>query len=160
MIAALAVAAMSGCAAQPGTRSGGSAPGRPASSDVGRTLGAGPTASALTARVPGCTATAVRTRAALASTAPRLARHPQVFAAASSAAACTLRGRTVVLLAFTSRSHLSEAEAVLHRIDAFYAVGADWVAAPTRVTASAIEESMSQEYAFALHGRMAVGAVS
>jgi hypothetical protein len=111
----------------------------------------------LAGRVPGCAATAIRTRAALTSTAPRLARHPQVFTAASSVAACTLRGDTAVLLAFPTRDRLSEASAVLHRIDAFYTVGPDWAEAPAKETASAIEESISQEYALALHGRMAEG---
>ena len=112
---------------------------------------------ALAGRVPGCAATAIRTRAELAATAPRLARNPQVFAAASSAAACTLRGNTAVLLAFPTHERLSHATAVLLRIDAFYAVGAGWAAAPAGMTASAVEESVSQEYALALHGRMAEG---
>ncbi|HEY2724701.1 MAG TPA: hypothetical protein VGI84_08445 [Pseudonocardiaceae bacterium] len=46
---------------------------------------------------------------------------------------------------------------MLHRIDAFYTVGPDWAEAPAKETASAIEESISQEYALALHGRMAEG---
>ena len=150
----LAAAATSGCAAQPGgpaTASHAGGTGR------GQVAGGGQSATALAGRVPGCAVTAIRNRAALASTAPRLARHPQVFAAASSAAACILRGDTAVLLAFPTRERLSEAGTVLHRIDAFYAVGADWVAAPAKVTASAVEESVSQEYALALHGRMAEG---
>lgn len=152
--AVLAAATTSGCAAQPGgTATGGHAGGNAARHPAD----GGQSATSLAGRVPGCAATAIRTRAALASTAPRLARHPQVFAAASSAAACTLRGNTAILFSFPTRDRLSEASTVLHRIDTFYTVGGDWAAAPAGVTASAVEESISQEYALALHGRMTEG---
>lgn len=156
--AVLVGAAASGCTAQPAPPAAGPATGRRASGDAaGHAADAGQSAITLAERVPGCAATAIRTRAALASTAPRLAGNPKVFAAASSAATCTLRGNTAVILALPTRDRLSEVAAVLHRIDAFYAVGTDWAAAPATAAASAVEESMSQEYALALRGRIVEG---
>jgi hypothetical protein len=79
-----------------------------------------------------------------------------VLTLAASAATCTLRGRTAVILTFTTAADQRRANAELARVDAYYAVGTTsgdrWSAAPEQVTAPSGEQSIVQDVALALRG--------
>lgn len=104
----------------------------------------------LAERVPGCsprTRTATGADLASAGLAPAAASVRQ----ASSAATGTLRGRTAIILTFTNARAQADAVAALRRVDAFYASGRGWVAAPEQINSTSGEQSIVQDVALALH---------
>ncbi len=122
----------------------------PGTRGTARTLAA----ATLAKRVPGCTPQPVR---AGDSTAPGFARVPGVFTTAASAATCTLRGRTVVIFTFADQQQQARNEADLARVDAFFAAGNGWTAAPEDISEPVGQQSVVQGVALTLHGRIEFG---
>lgn len=111
-------------------------------------------AAALASQVPGCSPAPLGTADA---SSPGLAAIPSLLRDASSAATCTLRGRTAAILTFARARDQSRAAALLRRVDAYYAGGRNWLAAPEQTAASAGEQSVVQDVALALRGTVSQG---
>jgi hypothetical protein len=111
-------------------------------------------AAALASKVPGC---APRPLSAADSGSPGLVHIPRVFTTATTSATCTLRGRKVAIFTFPNPQRQASNEADLQRVDAFYAVGNGWTAAPEEIDEPAGQQSVAQDVAIALHGRIELG---
>jgi hypothetical protein len=75
----------------------------------------------------------------------------------ASAAACTLRGRTALILTFADQPRQAAAEAELRDRVAYYAAGPGWSAAPTDTSEPVGQQSVVQGVALALGGRIETG---
>lgn len=109
------------------------------------------TAAALARQITGCAAGPLTPRTA----AQRL--HLPAARDLASAASCTLRGRTAIVLTFTSRAGQAAVDAELRDRVAFYATGPGWSAAPTDTSERAGQQSVAQGVALALGGLVATG---
>lgn len=74
----------------------------------------------------------------------------------ASAASCTLRGRTALVLTFT-RAAQAAVEARLRDRVAFYATGPSWSGAPTDTSERVGQQSVVQDVALALGGLVETG---
>jgi hypothetical protein len=141
-------------AARSSAGSGAAASGAPAQPAVR----GGDRALLLASKVSGCSPAPLNSTD---STAPGLATHPAALALAASAASCTLRGRTAVILAFTTASDQRRANSELARVDAYYATGTTagtrWSAAPEQIAAVSGQQSIVQDVALALRGLIETG---
>lgn len=111
-------------------------------------------ARTLANRVPACSPAPLGSSD---SAAPGFAGISGVFATASSSAQCAIRGSTVVIFGFSSAPDQARNEAYLRRADAYFAAGAGWTAAPEQVGEPPVEQSLVQDVAIALGGRIHTG---
>lgn len=109
------------------------------------------TAAALARQITGCQPHTLTPPAA----AQRL--HLPAARDLGSAASCTLRGRTALVLTFTSRTSQAAVEAELRDRVAYYATGPGWSAAPTDTSERVGQQSVVQDVALALGGLVETG---
>ena len=109
------------------------------------------TAAALARQITGCHPVPLTPRTA----AQRL--HLPAARDLGSAASCTLRGRTALVLTFTSRTSQAAVEAELRDRVAYYATGPGWSAAPTDTSERVGQQSVVQDVALALGGLVETG---
>jgi hypothetical protein len=75
----------------------------------------------------------------------------------ASAVACTLRGRTALILTFTGRAEQGAVEGQLRDRVAYYATGPGWSAAPSDTSERVGQQSVVQDVALALGGLVETG---
>lgn len=105
--------------------------------------------------MPGCAPHAVTVQSA--ATELRLPPGPP-FTRARSAAACTLQGRTALLLSYPDEHAESAAAAFAYPNTAYFAAGAGWLAVPIDRSEPVGQQSIVQDVALALHGHVGIGA--
>ena len=118
--------------------------------------GYGATAQRLAARVPGCAERDVDVPTA--GTDLGLPHGQRLITRASSAATCTLQGRTALLLSYSSRHDEAAAAAAAHEMTAYFASGPGWLAVPLDLSEPIGQQSVVQDIALALAGSIRIGA--
>jgi hypothetical protein len=109
------------------------------------------TAATLARRISGCDPQPLRPGAAVLR--PRLTDFRDLYSAAS----CTLRGRTALILTFNRRAEQAAVAPQLRDRVAYYATGPGWVAAPTDTSERVGQQSVVQDVALALGGLVETG---
>jgi hypothetical protein len=158
-IALLLVASVALAACATGSAGTSSATGNPGGAAAHTSAPPGGPALTLAGHLSGCTPAPLTSSDI---TSPGLATHPSVLAVASSAATCSLRGRTAVILTFADTRDRHRANTELASVDAYYATGTTggtpWSAAPEQISAVSGGQSIVQDAALALHGLIQRGA--
>ncbi len=156
-VLATAVVVLGGCTAS-GTSGGNPTAGSPTAPAPGATSPPATAypkdASALAAQVPECNGHPLRSSD---SAAPGFSGVSGVFTTASSSAACSIRGATVVIFGFSDAHSQARNEAYLRQVDAYFAYGPGWTAAPEELGEPTGQQSLVQDVAISLGGRIANG---
>lgn len=124
---------------------------RPAAAAPSSPVAGYDTAAALARQITGCNPHVLSPHTA----ANRL--HLPGTRAIVSTASCTLRGRTAIVLTFTSRGDQAAINTELSGRVAYYATGTGWSAAPTDTSERVGQQSVVQDVALALGGLVETG---
>ncbi len=117
--------------------------------------GYGIPAGQLAARVPGCGRHPVTARQAARLGFPRSDR---LYPPSASGAECRLQGRSALLVSYAGDRAESAAASVAYRGAAYFAVGPGWLAVPLDLSEPVGQQSVVQDVALALNGRVLRGA--